>query len=362
MIGKIPKAGRGFKGLVSYLTNSQTSARSNPDRSRVLWSDTANLLTTNPQKAVTVMRATANKSRRCKSPVYHFVISWTPEEKPSAALTRRIVADTCADLGLSDHQRIVIAHDDTRHAHVHVVVNRVHPDTGKAWNRAQDWVRLERSLARQAKAHALRFVPGRHNADGPLKPEHRKAPDPEYQRARRTGQPLPPQKWDKARIAAERPRILALFKAARTWEELDNGLAAQGWRLEGKGQGHVMRDDKSEVKLSQVSKDIRIKRLEEQFNAPWCGAIGATHPKTPPAGKKPHTFLAQTPRQFGQKPRASDAIPTHPQLIACTKAQPAQSKVDLLNDVGDHNPSKMHSSPSKPAPLSPRRKRKGPKL
>jgi Relaxase/Mobilisation nuclease domain len=35
-------------------------------------------------------------------------------------------------LGLEEHQAIILEHTDEPHEHVHIVVNRVHPETGKA--------------------------------------------------------------------------------------------------------------------------------------------------------------------------------------------------------------------------------------
>jgi len=379
MIGKIPKAGRGFKGLTSYLldgrrapeqasattderTNATTGERNNARKDRVLWTETHNLLTRDPKQAMRIMRATAGKSRRCKSPVYHFVISWTPNETPTEALKRRIVADTCADLGLADHQRIVVAHDDTRHAHVHVVINRVHPDTGKAWNRQQDWVRLEQSLARQAKQHGLLFVPGRHNTDH-LQNEPRKARDPEYQQARRKGQQPPPMTWGNNRLAAERPRIITLFNSATSWDELAAALGKAGLRLERKGQGHVIRDDTGEVKLSQISKTTRISALERKFRSPWRAANTAPARQNPSIPQIPTTANAQKPPPISGKTPVHDPIPKHPQVIPPIITRPPQSEVDRLANVKQHTPIETYRHVSKPTATAKRRKRnKGPKM
>lgn len=363
MIGKIPKAGRGFKGLVSYLLNGALSTERPPFlEDRVLWIETHNLLTRDPKQAVRIMRATANKSRRCKSPVYHFVISWTPEENPSEDLKRRIVADTCADLELAEHQRIVIAHQDTRHAHVHVVINRVHPDTGKAWNRQQDWVRLEQSLARQATQHGLIFVPGRHNTDQ-LQDQPRKARDPEYQQSRRKGKPTPSMVWPRSRIAAERTHIAALFEAATSWDQLSTALADHGLTLHRKGQGHVLRDHAGEMKLSQISKTIRIAALENRFKAPWRATNPASAPQTKPIARKPSTRNEQKPAPQQGKTPAHNPIPKHPQVIAPAAAVTPQSQVDRPTNVKQHTFIETHHHVSSPPATAKKRKRnKGPKL
>lgn len=389
MIGKIPKAGRGFKGIVSYLltgarkperqdgkapslqnatelqANARTDERANAKLNRILWTETNNLVTTDPTKAVRVMRATANRSRRCKNPVYHFVISWTPDETPSTDVMRAIVRDTCADMGLEDHQRIAIAHDDTRHKHVHVVVNRIHHETGKAWNRAQDWVRLEQSLARQAKARSLRYVPGRHNAPDDFKDQPKRSKDAELQRARRNGLPSPPMQWTASRLAAERKRIAKLFDTASSWEHLHHTLAETGLSLRQKGQGHVLHDRSGEVKLSSISKSARIALLAKRFGAPY------EPPRHSPLRDLAHSRKdsspdnVQKPAPYDVKPSPPDAYSRHPQQKPGNTAPSPPSTVDQRLSVNKHmrvETPAQHDGTSPPPHKRKQRKRRGPKL
>lgn len=86
MIGKVPIAGRGFKGLVNYLLRGERGTKDDPNR--VAWTDVRNLAIDDPELVPSLMRATATRNRRCKSPVYHFVISWRQDERPTDALMR----------------------------------------------------------------------------------------------------------------------------------------------------------------------------------------------------------------------------------------------------------------------------------
>lgn len=294
MIGKVPKAGRGFSGLVRYLLNSpvkkhaKTPQRQDASGQRVLWTETGNLLTSDPTQAVRVMRATANHSRRCKAPVYHFVISWPVSEKPTDALMKSILNGVYDDLHLSDHQRIAIAHDDTRHRHVHVVINRVHPLNFKAWNRAQDWVRLEQSLKTQAQKHNITFVPGRHNSPDTFKSKTKRPGDGEAQLAKRNSRPQPKHKWTTEALRVQRDRLLTAFDEATTWDILHARLATLGFSLQKKGNGLVIADDSSEIKLSRLSKDLRLNGLERRFDSAFTNPVSKT-PFIPP--KQPYVSL-----------------------------------------------------------------------
>ncbi len=66
-----------------------------------------------------------------KKPVLHFSLSWHPEQKPSDDEMRAAALEALAALGLDEHQAVIIAHRDEPHPHVHIMVNSVHPVTGR---------------------------------------------------------------------------------------------------------------------------------------------------------------------------------------------------------------------------------------
>jgi relaxase-like protein len=51
-------------------------------------------------------------------------------------------------MGWAEHQAVYVAHNDTRHPHLHLIINRVHPDSGRTLN---DWQERKRA---QKWAHA----------------------------------------------------------------------------------------------------------------------------------------------------------------------------------------------------------------
>lgn len=105
---------------------------------RVAWTDVRNLATTDVPKAARQMAATAQYAGELKrlaggsragrplaKPVYHYTLSWGRAERPDRAEMWRAVDQSLQALGVEDRQAFVVAHNDTRHPHVHVVVNRV---------------------------------------------------------------------------------------------------------------------------------------------------------------------------------------------------------------------------------------------
>jgi hypothetical protein len=99
-----------------------------------------------PRLLPAILRSTAAQSERVEKPVYHLVISLEPEERLPRVEFEQIVDRTLKDLDLEEHQAVVVAHRDTDHQHVHVMLNRVHPETALAWDNGHDFARIERNL------------------------------------------------------------------------------------------------------------------------------------------------------------------------------------------------------------------------
>ena len=250
-------SGRRFAPLATYLI----SGRSGTETDRVAWTAGRNLGTDDPELAAPLMQATARQSALVQVPVYHVMISFDREDQVTPDQMQAVANRVLRDLGLDAHQAIMVAHQDREHAHVHVMVNRVHPETGVAWERWQDRPTIERALREAEQAFGLRVVPGRlHQLDGHDVPARATLTPDERLEAERSGDPAFP---DRVRA------LLPELRAARSWDELTSRLAAHSLRLEGKGQGLVITDGDREVKASRVGRDLSLRRLEARFGTPY---------------------------------------------------------------------------------------------
>ncbi|HWW86869.1 MAG TPA: relaxase/mobilization nuclease domain-containing protein [Vicinamibacterales bacterium] len=259
MIAKT-SSGKSFGGLMHYLEEG----RSGRERDRVDWTASRNLFgTDDPALAGQVMEATADQSLRVQKPVYHVSLSFDPTDMVNRE-RMELVADRLLDrLGLQDHQAMFVAHRDREHAHVHIVVNRVHPETGVAWERWQDHPRIERTLRETERELGLREVPGRlYRAPGHELPERALDTSGERHAAERTHEMS---FVDKAR------QHLPEWRQAQSWEDLSERLAKNGFRIEPKGQGIVITDGEQYVRASRVARDLSVNRLEQKFDAPYPG-------------------------------------------------------------------------------------------
>lgn len=150
----VSSSGKSFRALAWYLSNG----RSGEEQDRVAWAVGRNLPTNDPELAATFMRATASRSDRVEKPVYHLALSFDPGDSVDREAMEGVAARVLDRLGLAEHQAVIVAHRDRGHAHVHVLVNRVHPETGKAWERWQDRPVIQEVLREEERALGLRQV------------------------------------------------------------------------------------------------------------------------------------------------------------------------------------------------------------
>jgi hypothetical protein len=147
MVPAITAGGRSFRGAFLYYAHDKRrdgeDVRFTTDR--VAWVETLNLPTGNPERAWRIMAHTAlaqaelkaaagikATGRKLKNPVFAYSIAWHPGERPTKAEMMEAARASLKAQGLEEHQAILVCHDDEPQAHVHVIVNRVHPATGKA--------------------------------------------------------------------------------------------------------------------------------------------------------------------------------------------------------------------------------------
>jgi Relaxase/Mobilisation nuclease domain len=139
MIPHIAQRGHSFKGAGMYYLHDKQANTSE----RVAWTLTRNLPTERADVALKCMAFMDVQARREREEsgrvgrkqtagnVFAYSLSWHPDQQPDAVEMRRAAEVSLARLGLWEHQAVLVAHNDTAHAHVHVIVNLVHPDTHK---------------------------------------------------------------------------------------------------------------------------------------------------------------------------------------------------------------------------------------
>ncbi len=133
MLAPVPKkrrdGGSSFKTLAVYLTEDVDKETGELiERGEIMLSPA--LLS--DETAAIEMLAVSKENARCKDPVMHIVLAWQTGENPSREQWEKAVTYAMENIGLGEHQYMAVAHADTDNFHVHVMANRVHPETYRA--------------------------------------------------------------------------------------------------------------------------------------------------------------------------------------------------------------------------------------
>ena len=124
MIGKII-IGKYFRGCISYcLENKKQNLENKPvlkKRAEVL---TYNLCYGDKSELIKQFNEVRNLNPKLSKPVMHITLSLAPGEFLQKGKLTSLVEQCAIDLGFEKNQFIAIAHNDTGHQHLHIVVNR----------------------------------------------------------------------------------------------------------------------------------------------------------------------------------------------------------------------------------------------
>lgn len=250
MLAKVAPSSNDFQALARYLVHGKTGT--SPDPRRVAWVLTQNLPTDDPDLAAKYMTATAQLSARTRKAAYHFMIAWHRNERPSPEAMQQVARLTLQMAGLEEHQALVMGHGDKPHPHLHVLLNRVHPDTGRAWKPSQDFACFDRIMQALADAHGFTFVPA--HAFNPEATDNLPTlPDSSATYAGKRGAPTLRPQWSKAESRALGDTLSEDLTMEATPDDVLDSLTQHGLTIEAKGKGHVVGNANGYVKLSRLA-------------------------------------------------------------------------------------------------------------
>ncbi|RQH09599.1 TraI/MobA(P) family conjugative relaxase [Paraburkholderia dinghuensis] len=273
MIGKKisnPRRSASKAERISALAEYVRSPEAADSKEKCVYSGARGFTSDLPDVQALEMIALAEEATRSRDPVQHYVLSWREGEQPAAAQVEEAVTILLHELGLEQHQVIYGLHADSRNQHVHVLVNRVHPETLKCIeiNRGFDIEVVHRAVARIEHTQGWqRERNGRYIVlpDGQLArsaSEQKQSSEPNQQRRdmeNRTG--------EKSVVRIAKENAGDVFRTATSWDELHSRLAAVNMRYQRTGSGAVIFVGEVAVKASSVDRAASLAKLEKRFGA-----------------------------------------------------------------------------------------------
>jgi hypothetical protein len=119
-----------------------------------------------------VLNTQAKNKRSTADKNYHLVISFAPGESPDQKVLIAIEERVCAAIGFARHQRISVTHHDTDSLHIHVAINKIHPqrytihEPFNAYHAlGKICAKLEKEFGLQEVSHTAKKARGENSAD-----------------------------------------------------------------------------------------------------------------------------------------------------------------------------------------------------
>jgi hypothetical protein len=106
------------------------------------------------------MQGVASLNDRCKDALCHYELAWPPGERPTRTQWVDCALHTLKALGYEGHQFMIAAHDDKKHFHIHIMLNKVHPETLRARTPYHNWLALDAAARFLEAKHGWTHTPG----------------------------------------------------------------------------------------------------------------------------------------------------------------------------------------------------------
>ena len=248
--------------MISELVEYIFASHDDQGKEKLAHSGTLNFLTTTRAAQKNEMIALAEESIQSRMPVTHWVLSWKDEEQPTPEKVDFAVRYFLQLMEWKEHQAFYAVHKNTSNLHVHIVVNRVHPDTLKVHrpNRGFD---IDRAHLAIAKLERFQGWASEENSvyEPSLSGNFLSLSKRDYPKLCPVAESLENATGEKSAQRIVRERGLSIIKDATSWRELHEGLAEVGLRFEKKGSGALVWVGDVAVKASSVDRSFSMPKL-----------------------------------------------------------------------------------------------------
>lgn len=218
--------------------------------------------------AAAEMEAVAFENARCKAPLMHIILSWREMELPTKQQIDEAANIALTELDLQDCQAIWIAHSDTENRHVHIVANRIDPNTYRAIQPAGRWTHK----AIQKAARKIELAQGWSVENNGLYSVSDDAVIVEKATRQSDTPKLSKTALDvEAHTAAKSAERICqddaapIIRKVKSWDVLHQELAKLGIAFERKGSGAVLLVNDVVIKASAAGRDLSLSKLEARL-------------------------------------------------------------------------------------------------
>ena len=234
--------------LVEYITDTQGKDN------RVGEVFITNCLSDSPDMAALEMLATQDiNTTSVADKTYHALVSFPVGEAPVPEVLRAIEAAICDKLKMGEHQRVAVVHYDTSCVHMHIAINKIHPETHNIREPYQDHIVLGKLAGQLEKKYDLQRTNHTHTGKTA---------------GQRDAQDIEAMTGQQSLLSWVRAECLNDLLKADSWERLHEIAGTFGLQVKLRGNGLVFTDQGgASVKGSDVGADFKKGALEKRLGA-----------------------------------------------------------------------------------------------
>jgi Relaxase/Mobilisation nuclease domain len=254
------------KGLTDYITDAKGKSK---DKDKIAYTGGRGFIGDSFICHQAEMTALAEDATKSTNPITHWMMSWKQGEKPSREQVEQAIDILMSELELKDHQVIYALHQDTDNIHLHLAVNRVHPDTLKVIKSGGGF---DIDIAKRAIAKI-------EDVQGWQQEEHGRYQVVDGQTKRSQHPPKPTKEPGQIAQQIERHQGIKsaeriaietgadLIRAAHDWDDLHDSLADRGMRYEQYGTGAYLYVGETKLKASSAGRDCSLPQVQKRLGA-----------------------------------------------------------------------------------------------
>ncbi|WP_019647099.1 TraI/MobA(P) family conjugative relaxase [Novispirillum itersonii] len=211
--------------------------------------------------ALAEIEAIRQQKPEIEDKTYHMMVSFrdSDREKLTDEVLKDIAAEFTKALGFEDHQYVAGTHINTNHFHMHLGINKVHPQTLHVKTPRRDFKTLERVARKMERKYGLAIDRGMSDRDLTQAPGL--SPAAKNHEARTWEQSF--QRW----MIENRDTLLPEIQKAGTWQALHEGLARHRVQIKQQGAGLVFAtaDGQQTMKASAFDRSCSKGGLEKRL-------------------------------------------------------------------------------------------------
>lgn len=234
-----------FAGLVNYITDEQNKTE------RLGHVAVTNCQASTMQAVISEVLATQRiNTRAAGDKTYHLMVAFPPGETPDAEVLMNIEERICSALGYGEHQRVSAVHHDTDHLHLHIAINKIHPERHTMHEPFQSY----RTLAEICTKLEIEYGLQRVNHQSRRSLSEGRATDMEHHSG------------IESLVSWIRRECLEEIRGAQSWPELHQVMRENGLELRERANGLVIvAEDGTMVKASTVARELSKSNLNARL-------------------------------------------------------------------------------------------------